>query len=278
MLSRFPGDLPWTLALAGGLSFAAMGFASLWAEAALGRPSSTSGLAYVFIPILSVAAALAALVVGVVLRWLLSEGGFPARHGTRVSLLSGVVIVVAIGLGAARGVSGVRSSEDQARPRVLMTSPQVERLSVASGTSHVAIPGSVLYADVTGPPPRMALPGGSNTLELSGLSASLGPESGKRASASLEPLNYVTRVDAVATTASGGGAWTVVAVTGRATGRRLMVFVLSPGGQVQHSELLERCWPLDQPPLEKWSLGGAKGGEMVVFPRACEGPLALRMR
>jgi hypothetical protein len=124
----------------------------------------------------------------------------------------------------------------------------------------------------------MPLPGGPNTLEVSGLSASFGLASGRRTPVPLEPLNYITRIDAVSAASAAGAVWTVVTITGRATGRRLFLFVVSPHGTVEHSELLERCWAFDQPPLEKWLFPEGTGGDLVVVPRACEGALGFRMR
>jgi hypothetical protein len=186
--------------------------------------------------------------------------------------------VVAVGCGALLGVFGARRSEAHARPRILIESPAVERVSLPLSIAHVSTPGTALWSGSSEPPARIALIGRPGVLEIAGLIASFVGESGERSVVSLDPLNYVTRVDAVAGSSGGRAGWTVVAITGRATSRRLLIVVLSPDAKVSHSELLERCWPLDQAPLEKWSLQDGKGSELAVVPEGCEGPIGFRIR
>jgi hypothetical protein len=279
VISRYPDDLPPVLAIAAGSLFAAMGFASVGAEEAWGRPSSTAGIAYLFIPVFSVLVALGGFLFGLLGRWLLSSGGVVSRKGPLVSLTYFSVIAAGISGGATHGIRAVAEAEESAKPRILATSPEVERISPVSSTPHVTSTATVLFGlESAAPPPRIALPGDVGSLELAGLTASFSFPSHATEEVSLVPLDYVTRVDAVAVNTPGSGRWTVVAITGRATGRRLIVVTLSADGGVRHAELMQRCWSIDRSPLEAWSWQDQNAGSMAVVPLACSGSVGFRVR
>ncbi len=272
MISRFPGDVPRVLAAAAGFWCAAYIYASLQTN----NPSSTTALAYPLIPCLSACVGLGGFLLGLLVRSLLSAARVSPRRGLPVATVGLILIGAATGSGLSLGIAEARRVDESALPRVLQTSSEVERLFLSPTQAHTTVPPTEGWEIVpSSGTADIPLPGGSERLLLSGWSASFVGPSGQGSTVSVGQLSYVTRVDAAAVPAPAGPPWAVVAVNGRATSRRLLVFVVSPEGRVRHAELLERCWRFDERPLETWVL---QSGEFVVLPRACGGVLAFRIR
>ena len=70
MLRRFTGDLPMFGALAFVLGFLAFGYTALYVELHFGRPSSTIGLGYLFVPIWALVYGMLGLAAGALVRFI----------------------------------------------------------------------------------------------------------------------------------------------------------------------------------------------------------------
>jgi hypothetical protein len=89
-------------------------------------------------------------------------------------------------------------------------------------------------------------------------------------------LDYVTRIDAAELNATNGDAWLVVVVSGRATGRRSTVAVLSPDYEKVYEERVERFWNLPSP-LEI-HFDAVRRQEVAVIGPCCSLPIVLTLR
>jgi hypothetical protein len=275
-LKRLPADLPWLLGAAAGSSFLSWGFGSIFAEQAIGRPSSTSSLACIFIPFWGVVFAAGGFVVGLVLRGLVSDRAVPPRPSPAycTALLGGLVVVSA--LAAMHGVRGVRRLEEDARPRVLSSSPGIDReiLGSASWPARVR-PAEVVWisrADQRPVTPDRSLP----TITFGGLSASFQLGHWRSIALDLPGLSYVTSAYIVPLMRGGSPQGYAAVINGRATGRRSVIAVLSGDLRLLYAELVERWWQLDDVPLF------AEVGDKDVMPEAAivgrVGDRAIRFR
>ena len=274
MITRLPTDLPRFLAAVVGLSFLAWGFASIWAEAAVGRPSSTSALAYIFVPAWAGMLAAGGFVVGFVLRALVAGPAVranPSRLNRGAALA--ILLVVPV-LAAIHGLRGISRTEADARPRVLSSTPLVVREVVESRSPAGSQPAVLIWEYSDGAhsdSARKDLP----TISFSGLSATFAFAGLRSEVLELPALDYVTSAYLLPLGHEGATRAYVAVINGRATGRRSVVAVLSADLRVLHAELVERWWQLSDNPLWAESSGrepsferailGCAGNRMITF-------------
>jgi hypothetical protein len=247
MLNRHPTDLPRFLAALAGASLLAWGFAAIAAEASIGRPSSTAGLAYIFIPAWAAMLAFGGFVIGLIVRAVLP--GEP-RRTTPVVRGAAWVILASVPLFAAwQGYAMVEADEEQARPRVSVSSPRVARTIIpVSARPAVCRPSELIRVRDASPAPDRA----SNDrplLVLDGLSATFELGGRRSAPVPLSALDYLTSAYLLSLDSQAGTQAYVTVINGRATGRRSVVAVLSRDLEVLHTELVERSWQLVDNPL-----------------------------
>jgi hypothetical protein len=275
MITRFPKDLPRYVAAVVGLSFLAWGSASLWSEAAIGRPSSTSGLAYIFIPIWAAVLSAAGFIVGLALRALAARlpiGSHPSRITRGLAL---AILLAVPALAAIHGRQGVRHIEAAAQPRVLISSALVIRDTVPSRYPVGSRPAVLIWDQVSGVP-RDSVTHDLPTVCFDCSSATFVFRGQRSEPLQLPALDYVTSAYLLPLRSDGSVRGYVVVINGRATGRRSVVAVLSPDLHVLHSELLARWWPLEHNPLWAESSEREPSFEVAGVGRAGDGTILLR--
>lgn len=227
----------------------------------VGRQSSTAGLG----PGLAILAApfLAALglLSGRLARYLL-RGRIRAQW-LRPLRWGGVLALVVVGVLASRQASvPIRATERAAQPRVLLNTAQIEKRtaglameSLQRATRVYSYPDkvdrpiqweerSVRFAD-TGDALELQFTPGGTSLRIP-----------------LAGIDYVNAVDAIPLRMGAAGRQALaLLVTGRATGRRDLIAVVSPGGELLYLELLERSWNFRQVPL---ATAATAAGEVIL--------------
>jgi hypothetical protein len=273
-MTRVPRDIPLFLALAAGLGIAAYGFTELHMTA---RPSSTSGLAYLFIPFWSFVVAGAAFLLGLVVRagW---KRFFPEQQDSKrfwwvLPSLLGLILVAASSLGRFHAIE----TEIAAQPAVLVDAGRLERAFVPNADIRIR-EGKLLYKyDKT---PEYIV-WGANTSELlvGDDQVQVRDRAGSRKVViSTAVLDYITQAHAVPIVlAQYTQPGLAVVIAGRATGRRAIVLVLAPDYQVLLEERLYRFWELQSPAVEVRADQATKGEAIVVGP-GCEKSLVIRSR
>lgn len=274
MLTRVPRDIPLFLTLAAGLGLAVYGFTELHMTA---RPSSTSGLAYLFIPFWSFVAAGAAFVLGLVVRtaWtrISREQQNPKRHWWVLPTLLVFILAGASSLGGFHAIE----TEKAAQPAVIVDAGKLDRAFVPDADTRIR-EGKLFYKFDRAPE---QIVWGSNTSELVVGDYQVQVRdrgSSRRVVVSTGALDYITQIDAVPIAlpqyAQPGLA---VVIAGRATGRRAVVLVLAPDYEVLLEERLHRFWELQSAAVEVRTDQLTKGEAIVVGP-GCEKSLVIRSR
>jgi hypothetical protein len=275
MLRQLPKDLPLFGALLFGLSLVAFGYTAMRVELLIGRPSSTAGLGYIFIPIWGALAAIVGLVLGFVARAIWRRASGPVGPEKRTWALI-VTLASAIIVSAGAGALDVVRYEQQAKPQIRFDSgllirefrPDPERTLRAS---------TVLY-DADHKP--TALSWGSNRSELlfDGERVVLHDAvSGKNVAFNIPALDYVTRVDAVPMSVTHGHPLLAITISGRATGRRAVIAVIDGDYKVLFEEQVERFWELRDASIEIRIRPAATEEYVVIGPR-CDKSLILRRK
>ena len=274
MLTHIPRDIPVFFALAAGLGLATFGFAELNSTA---RPSSTSALVYVFLPIWSLVFAGLAFAVGVGIRaawWrFFPETQLTDRYRWVLPSLLSILLVTA----AACGVFHAVQTEKEAQAAVLVDSGKLERVAAThiKGLVRAATPVD-LDKQASAP-----IVWGSNVSEfiVGNSQAQLRDRaSSHQVVVSITALNYITGVHAVPITlAQHAPPGLAVIMTGRATGGRALLIVLGPDYEVLLEERLVRFWDLKSHPLEvRTDL--TSGDEAIVVGPGCAESFGLRSR
>jgi hypothetical protein len=219
------------------------------AETVWGRPSSTSAIGWLFVPVWGSMAALLGSAVGLVLRAIVSFDPAPEKDSqawrkARTAVLRGVGIAVAL------GVIMVLEHEAGTAPGIIQTTPEIERLAVVDRSKLV--PGSPIWEGGSvswDPPTEASLLGTSVRMRIRWPLLSFAGGTHESRVIDLSSLDYLTRIDMASPANTAGGVWTAVALTGRATGRRVLVVAVSDSGQVLHAELFERAASIERQPL-----------------------------
>jgi hypothetical protein len=246
--------IPLFLAATVSSALLAFGFAAMWAEP---RPSSTAGLGCVFVPLWALAVGGVTFVLGLVIRSLWKR---PIKISLLAMSIPYTVIVVAAG---AAGVQVASRAELAAKPRVLIGEGRI--LAVKAPLD--AAPRSAARVPVEPDVKRISSKGNELTVfnGQDGLAIEL---SGVQGPVFLDTLglDYVTEVQAVRVGTRDGGSAFVLAVTGRATGGRARLLVVSATGNVVYDELVECEWRIDGAALEVRKAAGGSDDVVVVAP------------
>ena len=276
MLRRIPNDLPLFGALLLGLSFLAFAYTGFYVDGQIGRPSSTSGIALLFIPIWGALATIVGLIVGFIVRAIWRRAKEPLDQQRRtwalVGILSGAVL-----LSAGAGALDVIRYEQQAKPRLRLDTGLIVREIRADSATPVRI-SQTLY-DSDRQPGELSW--GSNRSELV-----IGDDSveirdkanGRRVRFLTSALDYITRVDAVPLLRSPEAQpLLAIVISGRATGRRAVIAIIDYDYKPVFEEQVERFWELRDTPLEVRATPTTRAEYVVVGP-ACAKSLILRPR
>jgi hypothetical protein len=253
--SELPKHLPRTLALFVALPFLSWGGAAMVADEMFGRPSSTSSVGIITIPILSVVLGAGAYVLGLLLRpaWRALGGATWASPRTDSVLL--IALASTCVLAGVIGVTAVWRHEAEAAPHMLRDTGVVRRLpQPVASWEHVPAP---FVASGFRPSGRQEFPAGTIVVAEGRVSfapasremseATSGATSGTGSEApdvplDHEALDYVTAVYTapLAPQVAGDDDLVAVLVVGRATGHRNLLAVLDRSGALVYEELLER--------------------------------------
>jgi hypothetical protein len=275
MLRRLPRDLPLFGALLLGLSLMAFGYAAMYVDLWIGRPSSTAALGFLFVPIWSVLAAVVGLVLGFVARAAWRRARSPTDPERKTwALLVTLGCVVAVSAGA--GVLDVIQNEQEARPHVRFNSGVLVREVRADAEKPLRISNALYDLDHK----LSQLSWGSNRSELL-----FGDDrvvlrdtvTGKNVEFRTSALDYINRVDAVPVSIAPDQSLLAVAISGRATGRRAVIAVIDENYNVIFEEQVERFWELRDTPIEVRT-GTAAAFEYIVFGPRCDKSLILRTK
>jgi hypothetical protein len=276
MLRRFPKDLPLFSSLLLGLSLMAFGYTAMCVELVIGRPSSTAGLGFLFIPIWGGLAAIVGLVLGFIARalWRRAKGSAePERPTWALLVVLGGAIVVSAGAGAL----DVIYYEQEAKPQLRYDSGQLVR-EFRPDSERSLRTSTVLYDSADDKPKGLSW--GNNRSELLFANDRVvlrDTATGKNVSFRTAALDYITRVDAVPVSATPTQPILAVAISGRATGRRAIIAVIDENYKVIFEEQLERFWELRDTPIEIRTRPAARDEYIVIGPR-CDKSLILRRK
>jgi hypothetical protein len=264
MLRRFPGDLPIFGALAFGLGFLAFGYTALYVELHFGRPSSTFGLGYLFVPIWALVYGMLGLAAGALVRFI-SRRAHPAPAGnvrrTRWLQLSLVAVVL---LASVYGAARVLVNETQSQPEIVIDTGTIGHSVAANSDSAIRGAVRVLSRDET----TRSISWGRNdsAILIDGLRVQFND---RRRSHFVDldaaGLDYLNQIHVAPLFVRGKAEpFLVVVIAGRATGRRALVTVLSPDYQIVFQQRVERFWELSSTPLEI-RRHAADGSEIAVI-------------
>ena len=272
MLRRVPQDLPVFGALAIGLSLAAFGLTAYFVEGAIGRPSSTSSLALIFIPIWAILGALLGFALGLIGRaiWLrVRVPAEPPRRTWWLPVALGGLVAVSTGTGAL----GVIKAEQEARPRVRTDVGALSREFRADSQTLIRDSIPLLSQDNN----TKSIAWGRNTSEVlvdDGSVLIRDTANGKSIEVATGALDYIRRVDAAHLVEKlGGSPMLAVTISGRATGRRAVIVVIDEDYRRLFEEQVIRFWELSQTPIEVRS---DQGHEYIVVGPGCDRSLVLK--
>jgi hypothetical protein len=235
--------LPRVFAAVAGLSFLSYLMSGLVMEMAIGRPSSTAVVGFIFFPIMSLIVAGIGYIVGLVARPFLSRRGERDRVDSsklrRNSLLT--IIVFAI-LGGIAGAMQMVLVERHNAPRLISNSgafavtPYSKEAASAAKTRSTQIWHftAVETLQTTWLDRQFAAYVDGAVLELKADSTVL-------ASYDFRRYSYITQVDTLPIRSSRGDDFLAVLVTLRATSYRSMLLIYDDDFNLVYEQLLERC-------------------------------------
>jgi hypothetical protein len=274
MLTHIPRDIPLFLAVAAGLGLVTYGFTELNTTA---RPSSTSALAYFFIPLWSLVFASVAFAVGLAVRVAWRRISPEKQVSTRYWWVLPSSLVIVLISTASFGVFRAVHAEKEAQPAVLVDSGRLERVYTANVEGRIR-EATLVFHDKKPPVPIVW---GSNSSELvvgDSQAQIRDHASSRKAVVSTAALDYITQVHAVPIAlAQYTQPGLAIVITGRATGRRAVLVVLAPDYEVLLEERLVRFWDLQSIALEVRT-DHVNGDEAIVVGPGCEKSLAIRSR
>ena len=274
---HIPRDFPVLCALALGLGFLAFGATSMYTEFSIGRPSSTAALGYIFVPIFSIAFAGVGYIGGAIVRKFWAERISTSQQKAVPLWALSAALIAVLCIAAALGSRSVVESEADAMPAVVLDTDIFARELVSN--ADTAARSSVKLYDFDEAPKVMRWGGNSSQLEVEHDHLRIRDmQSAKIASISTRGLNYVTRIDASALRSGNGrGEMLVIVISGRATGRRSVVAILSSNYELLFEERLERFWDLDDLPLEV-RMDTVSNREFAAIGPRCTRSLVIRER
>lgn len=263
---RVPDDLPILLGAPTAVLVCAWLLGPVIAESALGRPSSTAGLGFVFGPGIGLVAGAAAYLFAMGVRAIARRAGFPSARVPSGVVAFGVLAVVASVIAVAfTARTQTIAREFARRPRVIVESALTKSNPSSSGLdARVEAPLLFsIYQEAVVPSidwnGRAVIVRGSDehvtVLDKAGTPI---------ASTDLHEFDYIGRIRAVPVCRHPNGAQDLaVLATLRATSARSMLIVYGPTGAVVYQEHLERTSS-----GEGWAgtmyAGSRSGQEMLV--------------
>jgi hypothetical protein len=248
-LLHFPDGLPLFFMLAGSLGFLAWGFTDFYLDSTIGRPYSTSGIAVFTIP--SLAAVLGALGFGVGLAIKLVVAPIvPTRLAEARHWTLPILLILVVALAGRDGARAFFARERAAEPAILVNLEgfQKERSHLANHQIRPAVRvldrrsvgsvdfewanDNVSFVDV-GQELQLRFGDGAQSLDI--------PITG---------LDYITVVEATPVRFSPkGSAFLALMISGRATGTRAMVAIVSEQHRLVYLERVVRFGDLRQAAL-----------------------------
>ena len=262
--------------LACALGFLAFGYTGLYVEMHFGRPSSTFGLGYLFVPIWALLYGVLGFAAGALIRFIWRRArpsGDSARRTRGLQLSLGGVVLLASVYGAA----GVFINEAQSRPAIVIDSGIVTHSVAVNSDSVVRGATQVLGQDMT--PQPVSWGRNDSAVLVDGLHVQFND---RRRSPFVDldatGLDYLNRIHVAPLFVRGRvEPFLVVVIAGRATGRRALVTVLSPEYRIVFQQRVERFWELASPALEI-RRDAADGEEIAVVGPDCAKSLILKAR
>jgi hypothetical protein len=246
-----PSSLPWLLALFSAACFCAYNLSGLIVHMQIGRPSSTAGIAFLFVPAIGAVVGGVCAVIGVVMMHLLLRAGVNVRLSRAASwglLTGGAAVVLAL---AAAGRSAA-TEDEMARPQpaVMKTSDRVRKLEVPAPVSDEPAKSPLNFEGDWG-----KTTGGQ--IEWNGALVDVSHEGGEVtvrrsdgrliATTDLREFEFVTRVhSAVFCGASEGERRLAVLIKLRATSGRSMLYIFGSSGETVYQEYMDRNYYPDE--------------------------------
>jgi hypothetical protein len=270
-----PAPLPAVCALVSVAWCLGYGVTALVLGAKVGRQSSTSAIAPFMLMLSTPFFAGAGYVLGK-LAVLLQRALFPGKRAwlTRRRATIGLAAITAAA--ALQAGLSILAAERSARPRVLLNSAQIHRREVDLPANSVRT-ATRIY-DLLGKVDS-AMPWRDNLVHLvhrgNSLAVEFTPQSGSL-SIPLTGIDYVIAVDAVALEMGPrGNPALALLITGRATGRRDLLAVISASRDLVYLELLDRFWNFRSTPL---ALAPSSAGDLILIGSEPKNLLAFAMQ
>ncbi|MES2525217.1 MAG: hypothetical protein V4617_21175 [Gemmatimonadota bacterium] len=274
-IARLPANLPKLLAAGGFLSVLALALGGWQVAQSAGRGSSTDALALFFVPLYALIVATGGYVIGLALRALLQapQARDWSRSAQRVATV--VVLVIAPVLAFITAIQGTRNALDLqetiARPRVLVSTPEVTWRPIAGGVANATTPADFRYSEL---------------VWVSGLGTSIdsaaiglpefaldGSEAGRftrgpQRSAPIDLSALDRGVQTVSVLSLGDAAERpgyVAMIEGSGRRRRSVVVVLDTALQLLHAEVVEPWWGLSAEALCIDTAAGAVAPRLAIL-------------
>ena len=271
MISRIPGELPRLLGVASALWHLVSGYVSIWADP---RPTSTSAIGYVFVPIVSVGVGVLGFLIGLVLRWVVRGFSINGNNGRHRPVLAASVLLAVVASAAAFGMWTVHIKEEQAQPRIFKSSKYLERLlSIPDG--HPEASASLLWDDSMASADKVVFGGDGVTVDVRNTQLVFQTNKRRSEPINLPALDYIRSIYAIILQDKPGHEILIAVVDGRATGRRSAIVVLSDQLTIAYLELVKRCQVVDNNAVQAWTTSDGKQW-FGVLRFICDGPVALR--
>jgi hypothetical protein len=276
VLSRFPNDLPTFGGLASALGFLAFGYTALYFEMHFGRPSSTFGLGYLFVPIWALLYGALGFAAGALIRFIWRRAHAPEESASRTRGLQ-ISLCAVVLLAALYGAAGVFINETQSQPAIVIDHGIVANSIAADSNPVVRLATQVMGRDEI----AQSVTWGRNdsAILIDGLRVQFN-ERRRSPFVDLDAtgLDYLNRIHVAPLFVRGKvEPFLVVVIAGRATGRRALVTVLSPEYQIVFQQRAERFWELTSPSLEI-RRDTTDGQEIAVVGPDCAQSLILKPR
>jgi hypothetical protein len=275
MLTRFPGDLPTFGALAGAIGFLAFGFTALYVEMHFGRPSSTIGLGYLFVPIWALIFGIVGLAAGALVRFVWRRAHPEPSDTTKRTRALQLSLITIVLIASLYGAGRVLINEALSEPAIIVDTRTVSHSLASNSDASVRGATQLLSRDEI----AQSISWGRNdsAILVDGLRVQL-HDRRRSPSADLDArgLDYLNQIHAAPIFVRGKDEpFLVVVIAGRATGRRALVTVLSPEYQLVFQQRIYRFWELASSPLEI-RRAATDGAEIAVVGPDCAESLILR--
>lgn len=236
------GALPLFLAAVPVVWCVAYGSTMLVTGSSLGRQSSTAGLPAFFTFLASLPLALMGSVLGrcALLPW----KKVSQVRLNRLAMWSAPFVLLLIALVACLQARGpILAAEREATPRVIVNTERMQRQTVSVPSAQL-LRGMRIYDELGKTNQQIAWNGGSIRLANLGHALRLTfTQGGETLLIPLPGIDYINFVDALTlNTTTGDGPQLSLLITGRATGRRDLLAVISSSRQLVYLELLDRFW------------------------------------